>query len=275
MNENGFPSDTYYLTDDPRVEDEPNVSWEKAKHTTSGVTYLDQKEQLKDRLRGLEEEERLEELRAKIRAKEDSLLKLRRESVQLKSTPKQKGNLFTVDNLRNEPNLLNQARKKLRHLGLVDVSGTEEESDDDSDESEHVSVKHCKSGCRAKKSGLKAKASDSVIHPQKYPHAIEIISKHLLPAKEKSARLELLKSLMYLNKSVDFKVIKSLYAAILREVELGYIKWGDDFNYIENTVLASSYNKYSFMPKSDFSQGAKSHKSEGKKWFCSQFQRNK
>ena len=55
---------------------------------------------------------------------------------------------------------------------------------------------------------------------------------------------------MYLNKSVDFKVIKSLYASILREVELGYIKWGDDFNYIENTVLASSYNKYSFRPKS-------------------------
>ena len=72
LNEKGFPSDTNYLTDDPCVEEEPNVSWENAKKsTTSGMTYLDQKEQLEDRLRCLEEEKRLEELRGKIRAKED------------------------------------------------------------------------------------------------------------------------------------------------------------------------------------------------------------
>jgi hypothetical protein len=43
---------------------------------------------------------------------------------------------------------------------------------------------------------------------------------------------------MYLNTSFDFSVIKSLYVAVLREIELGIGNWGDDFIYVESAVLA-------------------------------------
>ena len=39
-------------------------------------------------------------------------------------------------------------------------------------------------------------------------------------------------------------VIKSLYAAILREIELGCGRWGDDFNYVETTILARHKGRY-------------------------------
>ena len=55
---------------------------------------------------------------------------------------------------------------------------------------------------------------------------LEIISQSNISSTEKYARLELLKRMMYLNNTFDFSVIKSLYAAIMRDIELGYRKWG-------------------------------------------------
>ena len=104
---------------------------------------------------------------------------------------------------------------------------------------------------------------------------LEIISQPGLSLIESRSRLELLKRLMYLNRAFEFTVLKSLYAAILREIELGYRNWGDDFHYIENTVLATSSHSQKLRPKSDFSQGSTAVNSEDKFWFCAKFQRNK
>ena len=43
---------------------------------------------------------------------------------------------------------------------------------------------------------------------------------------------------MYLVSSYDFSVVRSLYAAVLREIELGRKHWSDDFQYVESAVLS-------------------------------------
>ena len=78
----------------------------------------------------------------------------------------------------------------------------------------------------------------------------EIISKKHISSVERSGRLELFKRLMYLNNAYEFPILKSLYAAVLREIDLGYRHKRDDFIYIENTVSATSSRK--FRPSADF-----------------------
>ena len=96
---------------------------------------------------------------------------------------------------------------------------------------------------------------------------LEIISQSNISRTKKSSHLELLKRML-------FSVIKSLYAAIMRDIELGYRKWVDDFMYIENAILTSNCNK--FKPKSDMYQGCSAPlKAEEKVWLCAEFQRNK
>ena len=307
LHDRGFSSEENTIMDYPK-EGEQDASWEKAKGSTSGVEFMEEKDRLEKRLLALEEEERLEQLRQKIKEKEDSLVALRSGSIAAKSTPKAKGNGFNVTDLRKQTGLLSRARSELKKLGFENSSSSEEEQESSDQESDNRSDKQRRHKSK-RKSGIKSKASDSVVDPQKYPHAylrfefvnnslefddldlnmfvageLEIISQKSTPPKEMSARLELLKRLMYLNRAFDFSVLKSLYAAILREVELGYRKWGEDFHYIETAVLASSNSikskpksSYSegFRPKSDFSKGSTSPKSDERSWFCSKFQRNR
>lgn len=68
---------------------------------------------------------------------------------------------------------------------------------------------------------------------------METFSSSSIKASEKKARIELLKKLMYLCSwtSYDFSIIKTLYAAVLREIELGHLNWGESFQYVESAVL--------------------------------------
>ena len=50
---------------------------------------------------------------------------------------------------------------------------------------------------------------------------LEIISDQKTREVERMCRLNLLKKIMYLSSSYEFTVLKSLYAACLREIELG------------------------------------------------------
>jgi hypothetical protein len=68
---------------------------------------------------------------------------------------------------------------------------------------------------------------------------LETISSSSIDNSERVARIALLKKLMYLCSSYDFVVVKSLYAALVREIELGHIEWGDSFQYVETSVLSS------------------------------------
>lgn len=158
------------------------------------------------------------------------------------------------------------------------------------------------------KSGIKAKASDSVKRSQKYPQAhlrfefvssnvtfekldlnlfvageLEIISNSKIRNTEKTGRLELLKKIMYLSTSYEFPVLKSYYAAVLREIELGRKSWKDDFYYIETAILSKhtpknkswQQNKKPFNSQYKKKQQSEPTNTEEKTWFCSQYQRNK
>ena len=181
-----------------------------------------------------------------------------------------------------------------------DLSVTYESSDSSSSDNRRKRKKNKK-----KKSGIKAKASDTVHFPQKYPQAylryeftssnisfdkldfnlfiageLEIISSKKIKEVERSGRLNLLKKIMYLNTSYDFKTLKAFYAACLNEIEIGLKKWDDDFQQIESAVLSKHVpkQKSQFVKKSGFkgkedSENKKS--SDDKLWFCSSYQRNK
>ena len=187
-----------------------------------------------------------------------------------------------------------EKKKKRRNKSRRKV-GTSSSSDSSSD---------CKS---KKKSGILSKSSDRVKYVQKYPQAflrfehvsskisfekldfnlfvageLEIISDSSIKSTEKKARLEFLKRLMYLSSSHDFVAIKSLYAAVLREIEIGKKVWGDDFSSVETGTLNPGGSKRTFVAgKRNVAPAGKPRSEEvdkqaqEKAWFCSLYQRNK
>lgn len=95
---------------------------------------------------------------------------------------------------------------------------------------------------------------------------------------ERSGRLNLLKRIMYLNTSYDFKTLKSFYAACLNEIEIGLKTWNDDFQSIESAILSKHVPKQKSQgKKSGFRNKDDSEKksTEENIWFCSLYQRNK
>ena len=156
---------------------------------------------------------------------------------------------------------------------------------------------------------MTAKASESIKNRQRFPHAhlrfdfastnmsfdkldfnlfvageLEIISDIKTGNLERKGRLELLKKLMYLSNSYEFTIVKSLYAAVLREVELGHLDWGEDFSYVESAVLTKNKIKskgasdsVQFRPKPSYSlpKEISSSSAENKVWYCQKFQSNK
>lgn len=167
------------------------------------------------------------------------------------------------------------------------------------------SLKRRKRKIKRKKSGIRAKASDTVRFPQKYPQAylkyefissnisfekldmnlfiageLEIIGSSKIKEVERSGRINLLKKIMYLSTSYDFKTLKSYYAACLNEIELGLKTWKDDFQQIESAILSKHIpkqgnqfsKKYSIKSKED----SENKKASGEKlWFCALYNRNK
>jgi hypothetical protein len=76
---------------------------------------------------------------------------------------------------------------------------------------------------------------------------------------------------------------------VLREIELGHCLWGDDFQYVEATVLSRYSQKFRYrsestnsvqlnpnprydLPQERVSTGADE---DNRLWFCSKYQRNK
>jgi len=186
-----------------------------------------------------------------------------------------------------------------------DSSESSESSDTDKNADKCGSKKSRKSRKNARKSGIESKISDDVVNKQKFPQAhlrFDFASQHLSfsqldlnllvageleiisacrDKKEKNGRIDLLKSLMYLAKSHDISVIRSLYAAVLREIEIGIKNWGDDFSYVESAILSKQKSqgksgavrfgdgKYKAQPANLPEDKAESM------WFCSKYQRNK
>lgn len=228
-----------------------------------------------------------------------------------------------INDLRNMKKLRRQAKHQLTKHGLVESESTSDSDSSSSDSSvsgsdselstnssvKNKSKKKHKKKKSKKSSGLTSKASDSIKNRQRYPHAhlrfdhassnlafdkldfnlfvageLEIISSSKTGSLERKGRIELLKKLMYLSSSFEYQIIKSLYAAVLREVELGHLNWGEDFQYVESAVLQKSKGKYKsnesfqFRPKPGYSlpkEGSSSPASEDKVWYCPKYQSNK
>ena len=54
---------------------------------------------------------------------------------------------------------------------------------------------------------------------------------------EKSGRLNLLKRIVYLNLSYDFKTLKTFLSECLNEIEIVLKSWQDDFQQIKSTIV--------------------------------------
>ena len=210
--------------------------------------------------------------------------------------------------LRKDKKLREKARKELKFLALLsdseadgsDGSSSESYFDSSSDNAKSESKKKKKKH-RTKKSGINAKASDRVKHPQKWPHShlqfefvnkqvkydeldfklfvageLEIISDPELSSSERLGRLTLLKKLVYYYSTYEFKGLKAFYAAWVREIELGKKSWSDDSAQIETAILSKYVLKTSkTRPQSSATRKSDIQNDDDKVWFCQLYQRNK
>ena len=185
-----------------------------------------------------------------------------------------------INSLHNDKKLRKSVQKELQSLGLKITSLSSDSSDSSSDSSlssdsdsdtdttyssSHKSKKKKKKNKKKhlkKKSGIKAKSSDKVKAPQKWPHAhlqyefvnkevkfeyldyrlfiageLEVISESSISSSERQGRINLLKKIVYYTGTYEFKGLKAFYAAWLREIELGKKTWLDDPTQKETAIL--------------------------------------
>ena len=227
-------------------------------------------------------------------------------------------NEIDINSLRKNKKLRKSVRKELSSLGLhcqelssssrstdssdkSSSSGTSDTSDDDDSSNQKVkkNKKH-RSKKSKKKSGIKAKSSDKVKSPQKWPHAylqfeyvnkqvtfeeldyrmfiageLEVISESDISKTERNGRINLLKKIVYYSSTYDFKGLKAFYAAWLREIELGKRSWSDDPQQIETAILTKHIRSQKNSQPVSKKDSSKSSSDKEKVWFCSMYQRNK
>ena len=203
-----------------------------------------------------------------------------------------------IEALRRLERLRKQAQSQLKGLGLCE-----------SDEEEEP-VGQATSRGRKLKSGLEARASDIVINPQIWPHValqyeflsgnldsnnigglgfsdldfrllvageLEIITSDSISDTERYGRLKILKQLAYHMGYYDWEVLRGVYAAIVRKIELGLYGWDSDFSRLEQMILTkamvkSQSDRQSSRPKSQSAQFTTAQKD--RTWYCHKFQNN-
>ena len=139
------------------------------------------------------------------------------------------------------------------------------------------------------KSGLYKKPNGSVKHPQSWPHLYlgseyhtqeihfyelnlaqfvagetEIISR-CSNTQEYTGRLKFLAALMYEAEHLHVNSVLQWYACWLREIELGYKQWGDDFRTVRYGIYRQQY-----LPPDELKK--KDKKSRKKVLFCHRYQ---
>lgn len=144
-----------------------------------------------------------------------------------------------------------------------------DESDTDSEE-ETTSNKR---GKKKLKSGMNAKPSDTVKHPQVWPHCflefeyvnkplsykelefrhfvageLEIFTSKAMKECDARDRLEHLKQVVYWEGVYEWDSILDVHAAKLRLIEMGKKTWADDFTRLENQMLQGAH-KSRFRPE--------------------------
>ncbi|WAR01474.1 hypothetical protein MAR_008032, partial [Mya arenaria] len=114
-------------------------------------------------------------------------------------------------------------------------------------ESEDISSSDGKNK-KSKRSAILAKASDRVIHKQDYPQShlrFEFVSNTVTFDK-----LDLNLFVAGESEISNLSLTKSERSA--REIELGHLKWGDSFHYVETLVLSCHFVKKQVVSKPSF-----------------------
>ena len=201
-----------------------------------------------------------------------------KDSVPIKSKT---GQGVSIKDLRRDPKLVNRADQALANMGLF--------QDDESSEEEQNLQKG--TGNKLLKSGMEVKASQRVVQQLLWPHVtlqyefvsrdlaykdldirllgageLEIITRSDISDSEKAGRLEILKNLFYFSTQVDMATVRAMYAAVLRQIEVGSLKWDADPYQIMQLMLMKVW-------------GSKKGRAQEKKvgstgiWWCRDFQR--
>ena len=276
----------------------------------------------------LQKSEEIRKVRAELESKRKEVTKLRGTgqtgTIEVTNT-KRKSKAKTAENkiddinintLRQDEELRKLVRKELETFGLGSNQGSILSSSSLSSNSSSTSLSEERKTAKNKdkkkkkhklKSGITAKASDRVKHPQKWPQAhlqyehvskqvqfkdldfklfiageLEIISEDGLPESERIGRMKLLKKIIYFSNTYSFEGLKEFYAAWVREIEMGLKTWLDSTHELESAVLGKHVKpQKSFGFKSGFKKdthpSSKQNQSsdEEKIWFCSLYQKNK
>ena len=190
-------------------------------------------------------------------------------------------------------------------------------SSDSSDSSEDTDAERKKKKKRKEKKKLKKKSgkhrsgkskrlTSYVKFPQKWPHSqlsLHFVSKEkkyedltlaefcagyttileMSSEHKRVHRLAHFKELMYLSTRFQWKCVLNYHAACLLEIERGHMRWGDNFQVLQNTTLAGGFlnsqksngsNGGSSSNRSSGATGASSSSSrEGGTVFCRGYQR--
>ena len=165
---------------------------------------------------------------------------------------------MNLNDLRAMGGVHRMAERDLERYGAVDHS-SESDSDDGSDGTD----KHRRKGKHAKlKSGKTAKITSRVVNPQVWPHSelslsyvtknvgydeltmeefvagySSILSRPRISPVEKEARITHLTRLMYLAIQYEWGAVRDFHAAVLLEIERGFLVWGDSFARVEQHAL--------------------------------------
>lgn len=67
---------------------------------------------------------------------------------------------------------------------------------------------------------------------------LEIISDPTISSNEREGRLRLLKEVVYISYSFDWKAVRKMYAAVLRRIKMAELDWNSDFNMVQTSVLS-------------------------------------
>ncbi len=264
-------------------------------------------------------QQRKKQLKAEIQGLQTSVAALKESETAFRIPKARTGNinrtgakaadLKTTDlnTLRSLEELNNTVSLQMRSLGLEAEGADDEDSDEDDGTQKPHSTQRDRSTSRGRASGINARASQSVVAPQIWPHTvlqleyaarvvqfkdldfrlmvageIEIIKNVATPPAEKAGRLDLLQKIAYYKEMYEWAAILDFYAAWVRKIELGQKRWEDDSSVLETPLLArfvirkTQKDTTRFGPNSSFKgPSLRAEPNPNIAWYCSLYQRNK
>ena len=198
--------------------------------------------------------------------------------------PKAKSAGVTIKELRKIPKIAQRADDALANMGLLQ----DESSDDES------AMQQGQGKGKLLKSGMEVKASQRVVQQLLWPHVtlqyefvsrdlafkdldirllgageLEIITRSDVSDSERAGRLEILKNLFYFSTQVDMATVRAMYAAVLRQIEVGSLSWDADPYQIMQIMLMKVWGS------KNPTKGKSQEKRVGSTgiWWCRDFQK--